>query len=110
MRPDHYPPPLQANGIPNNDDTVLNGIQNSTPYINHFDYDESPAHQTGEDAYSYTGNGEFPRLSRPVELMRPSYDVVVIGSGYGGAVAASRMARGRQSVCLLELGREKWRM
>jgi choline dehydrogenase-like flavoprotein len=40
--------------------------------------------------------------------MRPSYDVVVIGSGYGGGVAASRMARGGQSVCLLELGREKW--
>ena len=44
-----------------------------------------------------------------VELMRPAYDVVVIGSGYGGGVAASRMARGGQSVCLLELGREKWR-
>ena len=40
--------------------------------------------------------------------MRTSYDVVVIGSGYGGGVAASRMARGRQSVCLLERGKEKW--
>ncbi|KAF7543933.1 hypothetical protein G7Z17_g10345 [Cylindrodendrum hubeiense] len=50
----------------------------------------------------------YPRLSRPVELLRPSYDVVVIGSGYGGGVAASRMARGRQSVCILEMGREKW--
>ena len=50
----------------------------------------------------------FPRISRPLELLRPSYDVVVIGSGYGGGVAASRMARGRQSVCLLELGKEKW--
>lgn len=51
----------------------------------------------------------FPRLSIPVELMRHQYDVVVIGSGYGGGVAASRMARGGQAVCLLELGKEKWR-
>ncbi|KAH8683558.1 hypothetical protein BGZ61DRAFT_358000 [Ilyonectria robusta] len=55
-----------------------------------------------------THESPFPRLSRPVELLRPSYDVVVIGSGYGGGVAASRMARGRQSVCILEMGREKW--
>ncbi|ERS98737.1 hypothetical protein HMPREF1624_05525 [Sporothrix schenckii ATCC 58251] len=50
----------------------------------------------------------FPRISRPVELMRSSYDCVVIGSGYGGAVAAARMARAGQSVCLLELGKERW--
>ena len=51
----------------------------------------------------------FPRLSKPVELLRGAYDVVVIGSGYGGGVAASRMARtGELSVCLLERGREKW--
>ncbi|KAK3945806.1 cholesterol oxidase, partial [Diplogelasinospora grovesii] len=51
---------------------------------------------------------EFPRLSKPVELLRSSYDVIVIGSGYGGGVAASRMARTGQSVCVLERGREKW--
>lgn len=50
----------------------------------------------------------FPRISKPVELLRSTYDVVVIGSGYGGGVAASRMARTGQSVCLLERGREKW--
>lgn len=50
----------------------------------------------------------FPRISRPVELMRSSYDCVVIGSGYGGGVAAARMARAGQSVCLLELGKERW--
>jgi hypothetical protein len=50
----------------------------------------------------------FPRLSKPVELLRTSYDVVVIGSGYGGGVAASRMARTGESVCLLERGKEKW--
>lgn len=64
-----------------------------------------------DDSYYSSGNAKgFPRISRPVELLRPEYDVVVIGSGYGGGVAASRMARGGQSVCLLELGREKWRM
>lgn len=52
---------------------------------------------------------KFPRISLPVELMRDAYDVVIIGSGYGGGVAASRMARGGQSVCLLELGKERWR-
>ncbi|EKG22550.1 Fumarate reductase/succinate dehydrogenase flavoprotein [Macrophomina phaseolina MS6] len=51
---------------------------------------------------------QFPRLSRPVHLMRPEYDVVVIGSGYGGGVAASRMARAGESVAVLEMGKEKW--
>jgi hypothetical protein len=50
----------------------------------------------------------YPRISRPVELMRQAYDCVVIGSGYGGSIAASRMARAGKSVCLLELGKEKW--
>ena len=36
------------------------------------------------------------------------YEVVVIGSGYGGGVAASRAARAGRNVCLLEQGRE-WR-
>ncbi|KAI1414570.1 FAD/NAD(P)-binding domain-containing protein [Hypoxylon sp. FL1857] len=51
---------------------------------------------------------QFPRISKPMELMRHSYDCVVIGSGYGGGVAASRMARARESVCLLERGKERW--
>jgi hypothetical protein len=60
--------------------------------------------------FSRDENGNaFPRIGRPVELLRHSYDVVVIGSGYGGGVAASRMARGGQSVCLLERGKERWR-
>jgi hypothetical protein len=50
----------------------------------------------------------FPRLSKPVPLIRSSYDCVVIGSGYGGGVAASRMARTGKSVCLLERGSERW--
>ncbi|OAQ98045.1 hypothetical protein LLEC1_04478, partial [Akanthomyces lecanii] len=50
----------------------------------------------------------FPRISKPLEQLKPSYDCVVIGSGYGGGIAASRMARSGQSLCVLERGREKW--
>lgn len=38
--------------------------------------------------------------------MRIHYDVIVIGSGYGGSIAASRMSRCGLSVCLLEKGKE----
>jgi cholesterol oxidase len=44
-------------------------------------------------------------LSRPVSQMQASYDVVVIGSGYGGAVMAARLAPGRR-LAILERGRE----
>ena len=60
-------------------------------------------------ASTSSSSSRYPRISRPVELLRPAYDVVVIGSGYGGGVAASRMARGGQSVCVLERGKERWR-
>ena len=46
------------------------------------------------------------RLASPINLMKPVYDVIVIGSGYGGGVAASRLARAGQSVCVIERGRE----
>lgn len=52
--------------------------------------------------------GTFPRLSIPLELMRHSYDHIIIGSGYGSGVAASRMARTGDSVCVLERGDERW--
>lgn len=46
------------------------------------------------------------RLSSPIEAMKEHYDAVVIGSGYGGGIAASRLSRAGQAVCLLERGRE----
>jgi cholesterol oxidase len=46
------------------------------------------------------------RLSRPAEQLRDHYEIVVIGSGYGGGVAASRLARAKRQVCVLERGRE----
>jgi cholesterol oxidase len=46
------------------------------------------------------------RLSRSVADMKDHYTVVVVGSGYGGSIAASRFARAGQSVCLLERGKE----
>lgn len=69
----------------------------------------SKAHAKLEPQTYVDGAKRFPRISKPVELLRHEYDVLVIGSGYGGGVAASRMARGGQSVCILERGKEKWR-
>ncbi len=48
----------------------------------------------------------MPRLSQPIEQIESQYEIVVIGSGYGGGIAASRMARAGRQVCLLERGRE----
>jgi cholesterol oxidase len=46
------------------------------------------------------------RISTPIERIKERYDVVVVGSGYGGSISASRMARAGRSVCLLERGKE----
>ena len=51
------------------------------------------------------------KLARSNATRRDSYDVVVVGSGYGGGVAAARLTepvpgRTARSVCVLERGRE----
>lgn len=45
-------------------------------------------------------------LSRSLDHVRDRYDVVVIGSGYGGGAAASRLARAGKRVAVFERGRE----
>jgi cholesterol oxidase len=39
--------------------------------------------------------------------MRGSYDAIVVGSGFGGGIAACRLAEAGRSVCVLERGR-RW--
>jgi cholesterol oxidase len=49
-------------------------------------------------------------LATPWEQRKTSYDFIVIGSGYGGAISAARLASAdlnpKPSVCILERGRE----
>jgi cholesterol oxidase len=44
-------------------------------------------------------------LANPISDLRDSYGVIVIGSGYGGAIVSARLAQGR-SLCILERGLE----
>lgn len=54
----------------------------------------------------------YTPLSSPIEALHGHYDAVVIGSGYGGGIAACRLAQARRAdgsrlrVALLERGRE----
>ncbi|MED4286452.1 GMC oxidoreductase [Priestia megaterium] len=46
------------------------------------------------------------RYSQSIDKIKPYYQVVVIGSGYGGGVSASRLSRAGLQVCVLERGKE----
>ncbi len=46
-------------------------------------------------------------IATPIDRMSEQYDVIVVGSGYGGAINASRLARAGLKVCLLERGDER---
>src|SRR5262249_51000865 len=47
------------------------------------------------------------RLASSIHQLKHHYDAVVVGSGYGGAVTAARIAERGRSVCILERGREQ---
>ena len=47
-------------------------------------------------------------LTKSHDELTSHYDVVIVGSGYGGGVSASRLARMGLRVCVLEKGRQ-WR-
>lgn len=48
----------------------------------------------------------YRRLANPISDLRGQYDVVIVGSGYGGSISAARLA-GSGRVALLERGPER---
>ncbi len=46
------------------------------------------------------------RLSKPITTLKSHYQFLIVGSGYGGSIAASRLSRAGMQVCLLEKGKE----
>ena len=58
-------------------------------------------------APGYLRGETMNRLSSPIASIQSHYDVIVIGSGYGGAITASRLSRAGKRVCVLERGKER---
>ena len=50
-------------------------------------------------------------LQTPWNQRQKQYDIVIIGSGYGGAITAARLATAnldrKRSICILERGKER---
>ena len=47
------------------------------------------------------------KLSTEKSALKSHYEAVVVGSGYGAGIAASRLSRMGQKVCVLERGPER---
>jgi cholesterol oxidase len=55
----------------------------------------------------YASFPKYKKISSPISNIKKHYDIVVVGSGYGAAIAACRMSRLGKRVCVLERGTEK---
>src|SRR5690606_40377715 len=76
------------------------------PYTTLFRSQRLPTCYRGGHREFQQGGLGMARLARSLDQRQDHYDVIVVGSGYGGGVAASRLARAGKRVAVLERGRE----